>query len=46
MIELFATNKVSIPIAQIFELKDAEKAHRLVESRNYQGKILLRVGDY
>jgi NADPH2:quinone reductase len=43
VIELFASNAITLPVAAIFELKDAAKAHRLMESRNYEGKILLRI---
>ena len=43
VIELFASKKVSLPIAQVFHLKDAALAHRLIESRKYQGKVLLKM---
>ncbi|MEN1969059.1 zinc-binding dehydrogenase [Lentibacillus sp. N15] len=43
VLDLFTANKVSIPIAQIFKLRDASLAHRLMESRNYTGKILLKI---
>ncbi|MGY0693773.1 quinone oxidoreductase family protein [Virgibacillus sp. FSP13] len=42
-LELFASNKVHIPIAQVFKLSDASEAHRLIESRNYKGKILIKI---
>ena len=40
---LFASNKVSIPIAKVFNLKDAPEAHRLIESRHYEGKVLIKM---
>lgn len=43
VLELFASNKISLPIARIFNLHEAAEAHRLVESRNYEGKILLKM---
>ncbi|MGG0655810.1 quinone oxidoreductase family protein [Rummeliibacillus pycnus] len=41
--KLFADGQLKLPIAQVFKLSDAAKAHDLMESRNYQGKILLKV---
>lgn len=43
VLELFASNKITIPIARTFNLIDAADAHRLIESRNYEGKILLKM---
>jgi len=43
MIDLFSTNKVSIPIAKVFDLKDVPLAHQLIESRRYEGKVLIRI---
>ncbi|WP_268926671.1 zinc-binding dehydrogenase [Neobacillus vireti] len=43
VLELFASKKVSIPVAQVFDLKDAAKAHKLIESRNYEGKVLIKI---
>lgn len=43
VIELFESKQIILPIAQVFHLSDAAKAHKLVESRNYEGKVLLRV---
>ena len=43
VIELFAMNKISLPIAQVFNLSDAALAHELIESRNYEGKVLIKV---
>ncbi len=41
--KLFEEDLLKLPIARIFELCDAPKAHDLMESRQYQGKILLKV---
>ncbi|MCA1055865.1 zinc-binding dehydrogenase [Rossellomorea aquimaris] len=43
VIGLFASGEVSLPIAQVFDLRDAAKAHRLMESRKHEGKVLLKV---
>jgi len=43
MIDLFSAREVSIPIAQVFDLKDASLAHQLIESRCYEGKVLIRI---
>ena len=43
VIELFDSKQLSLPLAQIFNLKDAAAAHKLIESRNYKGKVLLKV---
>ncbi|WP_240056524.1 quinone oxidoreductase family protein [Bacillus mesophilum] len=43
VIELFSSGKVSLPVAQVFDLKDARLAHALIESRNYKGKILIKM---
>ena len=43
VIELFTLNKISLPIAKVFHLCDAAAAHKLIESRKYEGKILLKV---
>ena len=43
VIQLFESQQISLPIAQVFHLCDAAKAHRLVESRNYKGKVLLKI---
>ncbi|MCM3409656.1 quinone oxidoreductase family protein [Metabacillus litoralis] len=42
VIELFNSKQLSLPIAEIFHLKDAAAAHKLIESRNYEGKVLLK----
>ena len=43
VIELFATNQLSLKIAKVFDLGDAAEAHRLIESRKYEGKVLLKI---
>lgn len=43
VIELFASKQITLPIAQVFHLSDAAEAHQLIESRNYEGKVLLKV---
>lgn len=43
VLELFTSNKVSIPIAQVFNLSEAAEAHKLIESRNYKGKVLIKI---
>lgn len=43
VIEIFELKQITLPIAQIFNLSDAAKAHELIESRNYEGKVLLKV---
>ncbi|QTD43161.1 zinc-binding alcohol dehydrogenase family protein [Sporosarcina sp. Te-1] len=43
VIELFASNQVALPIAAIFSLPEATHAHHFMESRNYEGKILLKI---
>lgn len=43
VIELFALNKIYLPIAQVFNLSDAALAHKLIESRNYEGKVLIKI---
>lgn len=41
--ELFASIEISMSIAQVFPLKDAALAHQLIESRKYQGKVLMKI---
>ncbi|MGD6834855.1 quinone oxidoreductase family protein [Sutcliffiella halmapala] len=43
VLELFATKKITLPIAHVFNLVDVAQAHKLIESRNYEGKILVRI---
>jgi len=43
VIDLFDAKQISLPIAKIFQLSEAAEAHRLIESRNYEGKVLLEV---
>ncbi|MCA1057461.1 zinc-binding dehydrogenase [Rossellomorea aquimaris] len=42
VIDLFASGKVTLPIAKIFDLSEAAQAHDLIESREYEGKVLIR----
>lgn len=41
---LVAQGKVRVPVAAMFPLAEAAEAHRLMESRGNQGKIVLTVG--
>ncbi|WP_397538556.1 zinc-binding alcohol dehydrogenase family protein [Rummeliibacillus pycnus] len=41
--KLFTEGKLQLPVVHVFELSDVAKAHDLMESRKYQGKILLKV---
>ncbi|MCR8848434.1 zinc-binding dehydrogenase [Rossellomorea sp. SC111] len=43
VIKLFEESQIVLPIAKIFDLSDAAEAHKLIESRNYEGKVLLKV---
>ena len=43
VIELFELKHITLQIAQVFNLSDAAEAHKLIESRNYEGKVLLKV---
>jgi NADPH:quinone reductase len=43
VLELFASGAVKLPIARVFDLSEAALAHELVESRKYEGKVLLKV---
>ncbi len=43
VLELFVAKKITLPIAHVFNLVDVALAHKLIESRNYEGKILVRV---
>lgn len=42
-LRLFASGEITLPIAEVFELSEAAQAHRLIESRNYEGKILIKI---
>ena len=42
VIQLFAENKINLKIAEVFPLCKAADAHKLVESRQYEGKVLLK----
>ena len=41
--KLFSQGQLKLPIAQVFDLSSVANAHELMESRNYQGEILLKV---
>jgi NADPH:quinone reductase len=43
VMKLFATNEITLPISQIFDLRDAPEAHELIESRKYEGKVLIKI---
>jgi len=43
VLELFADEKVHLPIAKIFDLREAALAHQLIESRKYEGKVLIKI---
>ncbi|MEI2354917.1 quinone oxidoreductase family protein [Mesobacillus zeae] len=43
VLELFVAKKVTLPVARVFNLSDIALAHKLVESRNYEGKVLIEV---
>ena len=43
VLELFASKELTLPIARIFDISEVVLAHLLVESRNYEGKILIKV---
>lgn len=44
VLTLFEENKLKMPMIHEFPLDEVQKAHRLMESRQYQGKIVLRIG--
>lgn len=41
--KLFEEGLLKLPVAHTFDLSEASRAHKLMESRKYQGKILLKV---
>ncbi|ANC77345.1 quinone oxidoreductase [Fictibacillus phosphorivorans] len=43
VLDLFASKKITLPIANIFDLSDVIQAHRLIESRKYEGKVLIKI---
>lgn len=43
VLELFASKRVKLPIAHIFPLSEADQAHKVMESRHYEGKILIKL---
>ncbi|KGR76362.1 quinone oxidoreductase family protein [Ureibacillus sinduriensis] len=43
VIDLFASEQIILPVARVFDLSEAAQAHKLIESRKYEGKILIKV---
>ncbi|XQY92132.1 quinone oxidoreductase family protein [Metabacillus sp. HB246100] len=43
VMELVEKEQLDIKIAKVFSLKDVAKAHQLIESRKYEGKILIKM---
>ncbi|SFK34049.1 NADPH2:quinone reductase [Halobacillus dabanensis] len=43
VINLFASKKLHLPIEKVFDLSEASSAHQLIESRNYEGKVLIEI---
>ncbi|MGD7051671.1 quinone oxidoreductase family protein [Sutcliffiella horikoshii] len=43
VLELLCSEKIVLPIARVFDLSEVAQAHKLIESRNYEGKILIKV---
>lgn len=43
VLKLFASKQLTLPIAEVFHLSDVASAHKLVESRHYEGKVLIKV---
>ena len=43
VLNLFAAKKIILPIAKTFHLSEASLAHQLVESRKYEGKVLIEI---
>jgi len=43
MFALLTDESFQVPIANIFALEDMQKAHDLMESRQHQGKILIKI---
>ncbi|MBY6036917.1 zinc-binding dehydrogenase [Fictibacillus nanhaiensis] len=43
VLERFASKQVALPIEQVFDLSEAAQAHKLIESRNYEGKVLIKI---
>lgn len=43
IIPLFEGGQLSVPIARVYDLEEVQEAHRLIESRKHQGKILIRL---
>ncbi|QHS24557.1 zinc-binding dehydrogenase [Virgibacillus sp. MSP4-1] len=43
VLRLFDSNNITLPVAQVFNLSDVNQAHRLIESRSYEGKVLISI---
>lgn len=43
MFALLKEESFQVPVAKIFKLEDMQKAHDLMESRQHQGKILIKI---
>ncbi|MFB4166910.1 zinc-binding alcohol dehydrogenase family protein [Virgibacillus sp. JSM 102003] len=43
VLKLFDSNEITLPVAQVFNLSDVARAHKLVESRSYEGKVLIKI---
>lgn len=43
MFALLKEESFQVPIAKVFKLEDMQKAHDLMESRQHQGKILIKI---
>ncbi|WP_332645911.1 quinone oxidoreductase family protein [Lysinibacillus sp. 54212] len=45
VIELFTENKIMLPVAAIFDLSNIAQAHQLIQSRSYEGKVLVKISE-
>ncbi len=43
VIDLFANNKIKIPIERVFDLSEAAEAHKRIESRQHKGKVIIKI---
>ncbi|WP_100407794.1 quinone oxidoreductase family protein [Bacillus solitudinis] len=43
VIDLFARNKINLQVAKVFALSEVAEAHKLIESRKYEGKVLIKI---
>ncbi|SES63177.1 NADPH2:quinone reductase [Oceanobacillus limi] len=43
VIDLFAKDRISLKVAKVFPLSKVAEAHRLIESRNYEGKVIIKI---